>query len=221
MRILSHALPALLAFTFAASASTIAGPINFQGNATGTGFVVTPSPGNNNVPGGNSPNLLVITESVNALGSSWTPSFSILANAASTEYSVTKIVLNNTGQTWDNFSLYFGAGSFFDPNLASVNSGILTFDTDSPIVLSGAGTNLQSVLGAGPNYMSWGNLSVAGGTAIAIQFSVDTCANCSGSWVLSQLVTPGNTGNTVPEPGMFALVGIGLIGIRFRHKLRR
>ena len=94
-------LLATLAIT--AGASVIAGPGSFI-NVAGNSVVTTTVPGNNNHPGGNSPNTININETAFAIPIAMSVSFNVFAEpfgqGASTEYAVSKTILNNTGETW-------------------------------------------------------------------------------------------------------------------------
>lgn len=217
MRLISRALVALLVGTLAASASTITGPISIGGPATGSGAVVTPSPGNNNAPGSSSPNFLILSESVSNLSNYWSANFSLPGTvAASTEYNVIKTITNNTGQTWGSYFLYIGSGTILMPSAPTDTGFPLSFDSDSSITLSGLGTGSQTLGVTGPKYISWDNLSIQPGDTITLTFAIDTCANCNGGWAIQQYAT----GSSVPEPGAYALMGSGLLflGLRLRKR---
>jgi hypothetical protein len=210
----------LLTITLTASASIIA-PTGTFSNVAGTTIVNTPAPGNNNHPGGNSPNTIAIDEQANSIQNGLGVSFDVINDAASsgrsTEYAVTKTVLNNSGETWTNFAMSLNY-QFLNGLTFPFDFVVIQFDSDSIPTLTGNGTAGQNLIVGNANQVAWAGINVLPGDSIIINFSVDTCPSCNGIWQLSQLVTGEPTTPEVPEPAVSALVGMGLLLFGFRSK---
>ena len=212
----------ILITTLTAGASVIVPPGTFS-NVAGNSSVNTPAPGNNNHPGGNSPNTVTINEVATAVQTLMGVSFNVINDSGSggrsTEYAVTKTVLNSTGQTWTSFEMSLNY-QFLNGQVFPFDLVVVQFDSDAIPTLSGNGTAGQTLNSTVFNQLTWSGLNVQPGDSITINFSVDTCPSCDGIWQLSQLATPGTQTPQVPEPGMFALVGIGLVSFALRNKFQ-
>ncbi len=198
-----------VAFVPDANASTITAPFAGTGG-TSSATVSTPSPGNDNVLG-QSPNSLSIFENWNGL--TFSESFALNQQpAASTEYFVTKRVTNNSGQIWTDFQIGVGCGNGF---VACPGFNPLTMDYDqSPTSSAGGTLSSQSLID-----FKWTGLNIAPGATVTFTFSLDTCANCSGGWLINQQAGVTAT----PEPGtvLMGALGLGLIGVgRLRRRLK-
>lgn len=211
-----------VSIAFTAGASVIVPPGIFS-NVAGNSSVNTPAPGNNNHPGGNSPNTVTINEVATSVQTLMGVSFNVINDSASggrsTEYAVTKTVLNNTGETWSSFGMTLNY-QYLNGQVFPFDFVVVQFDTDALPTLSGNGTSGQTLSSSGINQLTWGGINILPGDSLTINFSVDTCPSCNGIWQLSQVATPATPTPEVPEPGMFALVGIGLVSFAMRNKLR-
>lgn len=212
----------IVSMAITAGASVIVPPGIFS-NVAGNSSVNTPAPGNNNHPGGNSPNTVTINEVATSVQALMGVSFNVLndseSGGRSTEYAVTKTVLNNTGQTWTSFEMSLNY-QFLNGQVFPFDFVVVQFDLDAQPTLSGNGTSGQTLSSSGVNQLTWAGINILPGDSITINFSVDTCPSCDGIWQLLQVATPATQTPEVPEPGMFALVGIGLVSFAMRKKLR-
>jgi hypothetical protein len=210
----------IVSMAFTAGASVIVPPGIFS-NVAGNSSVNTPVPGNNNHPGGNSPNTVTINEVASSVQTLMGVSFNVINDSASggrsTEYAVTKTVLNNTGQTWTSFEMSLNY-QFLNGQVFPFDFVVVQFDLDAQPTLSGNGTSGQNLSSNNTNQLTWGGINVLPGDSITINFSVDTCPSCDGIWQLSQLASGGPPTADLPEPAMTALIGIGLVAIGLRTK---
>lgn len=215
-------LSLILGISISAGASVIVPPGTFS-NVSGNSTVNTTIQGNNNHPGGNSPNTITINEVAGAVEVAMGVSFDVLADVGgpggSTEYAVTKTVINNTGQTWTTFAMALNY-LFISGPINAANLIVVQLDADSLPTLTGSGTSGQSLLSSTFNQAVWSGLNVQNGDSITLNFSVDTCPSCNGVWQLLQVASNEGSTAEMPEPGMFALVGLGLISIALRNKFR-
>jgi len=204
MSIIHFAIATSAAITVAAApparASIILAPLQASGSIMlNGGSVVTPNPGNDNVPG-LSTNLLDFDLTVNAL-TGGDASFNGGTGPA-TEYTVTTKVTNNTGVTWVGYTLSLAGGTRAAPTLQSVY--IYDFDLAPP--LTGSAGSWAS---PNNNIINWTGLNVPHGQSITLVCNIDLPVLGAGGWRFDQYPTQ------VPGPGaaMTALLA-GLLGIR-------
>ena len=210
----------IVSMAITAGASVIVPPGIFS-NVTGNSSVNTPAPGNNNHPGGNSPNTIAIDEVATSVQTLMGVSFNVINDFASggrsTEYAVTKTVLNNTGQTWTSFEMSLNY-QFLSGQVFPIDFAVVQFDPDALPTLSGNGTSGQTLSSSGVNQLTWAGINILPGDSITINFSVDTCPSCDGIWQLNQFASGGPPTADLPEPAMTTLIGIGLVAIGLRTK---
>jgi hypothetical protein len=127
--------------------------------------------------------------------SSWFASFNIVPNSnntkITTEYLVTKIIVNDSGLDWAKF---FVSGT----NLGPFNFNI---DYSIPPTITGTVSNLLQI---DPNGFHWTGLNVPNANVIIVKFYMDVCADCAGGSNIFQQAT-------VPEPVPLVLTGGGLV----------
>lgn len=126
-------------------------------------------------------------------------------------WTVTKVVHNNTGNTWTNFEHELLNGD----RSQSDELDDLSFDQDGPIERS---ASLFSVLTADEiaerDYLQWSGLpSVGSGQIVTFQYGIRDTNGTNSPFFLSQ------TAN-VPEPGswMMLIAGFGIIGAVARRR---
>lgn len=186
-----------------AQASIALNPVQAGGQLSlNSGGVVTPSPGNDNVPG-LSPNT--ISWDVDCFGLyGGTTSFNGGTGPA-TEYTATIVVENNTGVTWNGYTMSLEAGSRAAPVLQST----YIFDFDLSPTLTGSPGNWTS---PNNNRIEWTGLNVPSGSSITLVANVDFPVTGAGGWWIDQWPTQVPS----PGPGVLALAGT-LLAIRRRR----
>ena len=182
----------------ASTISAVSGP--FSGTGTVAGSVSTPFPGL-------SGNTISVTEAISSFSN---PGFDLLVGLdattyARTEYTVTKIITNNTNFTWNTFSVGVGCGPLGTvPCFGIGANNPLRMDYFSPTgmtpTLAGttpAGTLVEN----GESYFTFTGLSVApGAPALTLTFNIDAGRGVSGGATMYQDAT-------APEPATCATVG--------------
>ncbi len=206
----------LAALAASLPASILQTPYQNSGGGTLTSATITnPSPNNNNPNStGQSPNLFTIVESIASIPGPFSIGFAINPSSASTEYFVTKTITNASLVAWTSFTVGVGCGggsvtgltqcSGFDP---------LLMDYDIAPTNSIGGASLSSM---GPISFTFSNFNLAPNSAMTITFSVDTCAQCTGSWAIAEF-----PGSAVPEPSTYALTGSAMLGLGYAARRRR
>jgi hypothetical protein len=193
---------ACLWFTQGASGATAVTPLGGQYFVSGS--VSTPLPGNNNPNSmSQSPNTLTFNENVTNIFGNWGASFGLSNSAASTEYFVTKNVTNDSGQNWGTFSIDTFSSAAFDVGVTKLPT------------ISGNGTSNAAYQQIGSTGFLFSGLNVPNTGTITLTFSIDTCANCSGSTQIAQQASG------VPEPAAMALTGCGLVSLGLCRRRRR
>ena len=137
----------------------------------------------------NSPNTLTLNETFNVI-SPGGALFNMTAGSAQ-DYSVTKVITNNTGLTWTGFDVLFGGGNFG----FIVPTTLFQFDLATVPTIGGTGTGGASLTSTN-NLLNWTNLNVAPGGTITLTFVVELNNTTAGQWQILQ--TP--VGNQTPEP---------------------
>jgi hypothetical protein len=181
-----------LLLTHGAYGSMIVGPAT--GLFVTSSIVNTPFPG---VEGTSSGNTLTLFEDWTSLpSSSWFASFNIVPNSnntkITTEYLVTKIILNDSGLDWANF--------FVSGRLGPLNFNI---DYFMPPTITGS-LSAPNPLQIDPDGFHWSGLNVPNTNAITVKFYMDVCADCAGGSNIFQQAT-------APEPVPLVLTGGGLV----------
>lgn len=199
----------LAALAASLPASILQSPVPGGGSGTLTSATITnPSPNNNNPNStSQSPNLFSIVESIFG---PFAISFAVNPSSASTEYFVTKTITNTSLVAWTSFTVGVGCNdgltqcSGFDP---------LLMDYDIAPTNSIGGASLSTM---GPISFTFSNFNLAPSSTMTITFSMDTCAQCTGSWLLQEI-----PGSGVPEPATYALTGTAMLGLGYAARRRR
>jgi hypothetical protein len=223
-RIVQVGIWTVLAGLFVGSAS--AGQINSTpvpvASGPGLGFVsiaaiITDTPNNDDVPG--TPfdnNMVVALKRFDSTGLIDIP-FTIAATQGVTEYVVTEFVDNNTGSSWNSYTMLlgFGTGANFT-QLGGTGDG-LDFDTGPPGGNTTPPTSTALPTVTRPNEDT---LVFSGGThgtgAQQYQFRIDVpdLGSRTNTFTLRQQPTP------VPEPIAIAFVGLAVAGLSLSRRFR-
>jgi hypothetical protein len=134
--------------------------------------------------------------------------FSVSSTDGTTEYNVTEFVDNNTGVPWSSYKMQLGTG--IGGSFIPFTSGSLDFDApgfDSPPT-SGS----FPVVATSPYELTYTG-GVQGTGAQQHVFRLDI-PDALGSFTLRQIPTP------VPEPGMFGLLGLLVVGAIAKRRVR-
>lgn len=202
----------LAALAASLPASILQTPYQSSGGGTLTSATITnPSPNNNNPNStGQSPNLFTIVESIASIPGPFGIGFAVNPSSASTEYFVTKTITNTSLVAWTSFTVGVGCNdgltrcSGFDP---------LLMDYDIAPTNSIGGASLSTI---GPVSFTFSNFNLAPSSTMTITFSMDTCAQCTGGWLLQEI-----PGSGVPEPATYALTGTAMLGLGYAARRRR
>ena len=217
-------LYSLPAGVFVASAS--AGQINSSpipvASGPGLGFVniaaiLTTNPNNDDSPGAQPDNNIVVPlKRFDSTGFIDIP-FTVTATQGVTEYLFTEFVDNNTGSSWNSYTMMlgFGTGASFT-QVGGIGDG-LDFDTGPP---GGNTTPPTSIALPTVTRPDEDTLVFSGGThgagAQQYQFRIDVpdLGGRAGTFTLRQQPTP------VPEPTAIVFVGLALAGLALNRRLR-
>jgi PEP-CTERM motif len=196
-----------------AATITMVSVFSLPGFSTGSVGPVglTPDPNNDNVTTANA-NTIPSSVFLNTFGTSEIE-FVLAPSGGTTEYSFTQALVNNTGQTWIDyhFQLGFGTGANFVP------SGIVDLlDFDTPDMDPSPTSSVFTVLDHQPDTLGWSGGSVPAISSVFFTLAFDVpdgleAFNPSGEnrFTLRQFPTTA----AVPEPGIFLLMGAGIVGI--------
>lgn len=214
---------ACLWFVQAASGSSIAIIAGEAGaGATllgGSGVVTTSSPNETTNPATNG-NTLTLNESVTSVQSGpWYVELDIASAPGTTQYYVTKMITNNSSQTWNTFMVGF-------------QNNIIDIDGDAYVPYPQPSPTLPSITNLGPggsvtspgtinavnDSVTFSGLNVTPLDTIVLHFWVDVCDGCGGL----ALITEQGTASASPEPAAMSLAGAGLVilGV-WRRRARR
>jgi hypothetical protein len=204
--------------------STLAGQINSTpapvASGPGLGFVsiaaiVTDTPNNDDVPGTQPDNNMIIPfKRFDSTGFIDIP-FTVAATQGVTEYLVTEFVDNNTGSSWNSYTMLlgFGTGAGFT-QVGGTGDG-LDFDTGPPggNTTPPTSTALPTVTRPNEDTLVFSG-GIHGSGAQQYQFRIDVpdLGGRAGTFTLRQQPTP------VPEPAAIVFVGFALAGLSLRRR---
>ena len=189
--------------------------IALPGFSTGNVSTSTnPAPNNDNTSAP-SPNVIPFTVFLNAGGLGiMETEFALTNSGGTTEYRFTQTLINNTGRPWTDFhfELGFGTGASF------VRSGDLDgLDFDTPERDPAATSSMFPLLTHQSDTLDWQGATVPSIGVVLFTFAIDVPDNLSAfhptqlnRFTLRQFAT-------VPEPGLMALLGTGLLLLRRRR----
>ena len=165
----------LAALAAGLSASTLSNPVHNSGGGTlSSASITNPTPNNNNVTG-QSLNLFTIVETLTTSTGPFAIGFQIDPSAASTEYFVSKTITNNSGVTWTGFTIGVGCGSDGLVRCSGFDPLLMDYD-QSPTLTPGS-----SSLTTTPISFMFSNINLTQGQSMVITFSIDSCAQCTGT----------------------------------------
>jgi hypothetical protein len=180
-------------------------------------LIVTPSPNNDDVPGAQPDNDIVVPQKRFDHVGYIDTEFMVSATSGVTEYQVTEGVDNNTGINWSAYrmQLGFGTGAAFT-QVGGLGDG-LDFDTGPP-----GGNNTPPSSGAYPivSRPDEDQLVFSGGTqglsAQIYQFRIDVpdLINRNGRFTLRQQPVG------IPEPSAIVFVGFAVFGLAMKRRFR-
>jgi hypothetical protein len=180
-------------------------------------LIVTPSPNNDDVPGAQPDNDIVVPQKRFDHVGYIDTEFMVSATSGVTEYQVTEGVDNNTGINWSAYrmQLGFGTGAAFT-QVGGLGDG-LDFDTGPP-----GGNNTPPSSGAFPivSRPDEDQLVFSGGTqglsAQIYQFRIDVpdLINRNGRFTLRQQPVG------IPEPSAIVFVGFAVFGLAMKRRFR-
>ncbi|MFN0133988.1 MAG: hypothetical protein ACKVW3_15845 [Phycisphaerales bacterium] len=184
----------------AAGASVI--PSVSTGGVVTSASVTTPNPGNNNVLG-LSTNQLIAFE--NWTSNATTGLGFAVASGPSTEYTVRKTITNNTGTAWIGFECYIGAGNITTPTPTTS----FVFDLDLAPMNTFGGTSTVTVSNT---LLTFTGFTLNSGQTMALEFNMDLPTNSQGGWAIQQRPI------VMPSPGAAAVcfAGLGMLARRRR-----
>lgn len=157
-------------------------------------------------------NTLTITENLQTApyyGISSALRFDLIGGlGGSTQYIVTKTVMNHTGKVLNEFVIAMGCDNGFKPCSPSGSGGAVDIDYSVvPTPTVSVPASLESAL---PYFLHWTGMEVENGEEVQFTFGIETydCGPglCTGSWQIMEKVG-------VPEPSICLLFGTGLFGI--------
>lgn len=190
-----------------AMATIITGPFTFNGSGTGTGSVVTTT------PGGAAGNVITLNKEYTSGGYIQT-SFVLPNNdEGSTTYLVRETIVNNTGDNWFDFRIAMGCGAFGEEDCGGFFPLVLEYPPAADAPIGPPGAVLTS--GMAPTLLHWVSATPLP-TTFDLQYTISTCERCAGTWAIFQ--TPSL--EEVPEPGSLTLVGVGILALRAGRRRR-
>ena len=209
----------MVSFAPVAMATTITEPfaLNF---VNGSGSLVNATV-TTTTPSGSFGNTLTLTEDFQSSSAPGVLSgfvFDLIGGpGGSTEYNVTKTVINNTGTVWNGFLIGVGCNNGFMPCSPSGFGGGVDIDYSLvPTPTISVPGSLDSAL---PYLLRWSGMNVGNGEQVEFNFGIKTfdCGPgaCRANWQIVE------TPNVVPEPSTYLLFGTGLLGIFGYARLRR
>jgi hypothetical protein len=207
--------------------SALAGQINSTpapiASGPGLGFVsiaaiTTATPNNDDVPGTQPDNNIVIPFKRFGSASYIDIPFTVSATQGVTEYLVNEFVDNNTGTNWNSYTMMlgFGTGANFT-QVGGLGDG-LDFDAGPPGGNTTPPTSIVLPTLTRPNedtLVFSGGIHGSGAQQYQFRIDVSDLVNRSSTFTLRQQATP------IPEPTTIALIGLSFIGLMPNRGLSR